>query len=205
MRTLGPEHPLTLLAKSDLAETLLKEGHLHEAEKLQRETIAAKVRVLGPENPYTLVPQSTLAGILNREGQYAEAEKIARETLEVQIRGLGPQHPDTLYTLRQLGIAMAHRHRYPEASKLFRDVIEKGSNFKGQGSPWSAWYAFACVAVAANHPDDALKYLHEAIDRGYKDADGLMADDDLMNLRQNPRFQELVAELKRPPTKVQAQ
>jgi hypothetical protein len=30
--------------------------------------------------------------------------------------------------------------------------------------------------LAANHPDDALQYLREAINRGYKDADGLMAD-----------------------------
>jgi hypothetical protein len=29
--------------------------------------------------------------------------------------------------------------------------------------------------LAANHPDDALQYLREAINRGYKDADGLMA------------------------------
>ena len=48
------------------------------------------------------------------------------------------------------------------------------------------WYAFACVAAAANRPDDALQYLREAINRGYKDADALMADDDLKNLRPNP-------------------
>jgi hypothetical protein len=28
--------------------------------------------------------------------------------------------------------------------------------------------------LAANHPDDALQYLREAINRWYKDADGLM-------------------------------
>ena len=36
-------------------------------------------------------------------------------------------------------------------------------------------------------------------------SDGLMADENLKSLRQNPRFQTLVAELRRPPTKVQAQ
>jgi hypothetical protein len=39
--------------------------------------------------------------------------------------------------------------------------------------------------LAANHPDDALQYLREAINRGYKDADGLMADPDLEKLRPN--------------------
>jgi non-specific serine/threonine protein kinase/serine/threonine-protein kinase len=61
------------------------------------------------------------------------------------------------------------------------------------------------MAVAANHTDDALQYLREAINRGYKDADGLMADDNLKNLRDNPRFQELVAELRRPATRIRAQ
>jgi hypothetical protein len=50
--------------------------------------------------------------------------------------------------------------------------------------------------LAANHPDDALQYLREAINRRYKDADGLMADPDLEKLRPNSNFQQLVAELK---------
>ena len=41
-----------------------------------------------------------------------------------------------------------------------------------------------------------LQYLREAINRGYKDADGLMADPDLEKLRPNSNFQQLVAELK---------
>lgn len=67
------------------------------------------------------------------------------------------------------------------------------------------WYSFACVAVAANHPDDALEYLREAIKHGYKDADGLTADDNLKSLRQSPQFQQLLAELKHPPAAAQTQ
>jgi hypothetical protein len=67
------------------------------------------------------------------------------------------------------------------------------------------WYSFASVAVSANRPDDALQYLREAIKRGYKDAGAMTADDNLKSLRQNPHFQELVTELKRPTTKVQTQ
>jgi hypothetical protein len=38
--------------------------------------------------------------------------------------------------------------------------------------------------------------LREAINRGYKDADGLMADPDLEKFRPNSNPQQLVAELK---------
>ena len=100
---------------------------------------------------------------------------------------------------------MAYSHRYPEASKLFRDVIEKQDDSKGQGDRFLIWYSFACVAVAANHSDDALQYLRETINRGYKDADAFMADHNLKNLRPNPKFQQLVAELKHPPAAMQPQ
>jgi eukaryotic-like serine/threonine-protein kinase len=196
LRTLGPEHPDTLLSKYNVADLLFREGHVHEAEKLQRETIAAQVRALGPENPDTLASQSNLARTLIRVGHYGEAEKIARQTFDVQFRSLGPQNPDTVSTLQQLGTAIAHKHGYSEATKLFRDAIEKESNSGGPGDHGLTWYAFACVAVAADHPDDALRYLREAINHGYKDADALVADDDLRNLRHNPRFQELITELR---------
>ena len=55
--------------------------------------------------------------------------------------------------------------------------------------------------LAANHPDDVLQYLREAINRGYKDADGL-ADPDLEKLRPNSNFQKLVANSKRMPGRV---
>jgi serine/threonine protein kinase/Tfp pilus assembly protein PilF len=203
LRTLGPEHLDTLRSESNLANLLLKEGHVQEAEKLQRGTLATMVRVLGSETPLTLMAQCNLVEVLNQEGRYVEAEELARPTFEVELRTLGPQHPSTLDALRELGIAMAHNHRYPEASTLFRDVIAKQDTSKRQGDRFSVWYSFASAAAAANHSDEALQYLREAIKRGYKNADGLTADDDLKSLRHNPHFQELVAELKRMPTTVQ--
>jgi len=205
LRVVGPENPYTLLSKANLADVLFNEGHVQEAEKLQRETLETMVRTLGPEHPGTLQAQTDLATTLIREGGYAEAENHARGAFEALIRTMGPQHPLTLNALQQLGTAMALDHRYAEASKLFHDVIAKQDNSTVQGNGFSVWYSFACVAVAANHPDDALQYLREALNRGYKDADALMADDNLKSLRDNPHFHEIVAELKRPPTKVSTQ
>jgi non-specific serine/threonine protein kinase/serine/threonine-protein kinase len=204
-RTLGPEHTRTLVAKMNLSDELFAEGRTQEAETLQREVLATQIRIHGPENVDSLIFKTYLARTLIKEGHYADAEKLARETYELQRRNPGPQHPDTLYTLQQLGRAMAYTHRYDEASKLFRDVIENGSDSTGQGNRFSVWYSFACVAAAASRPDDALQYLREAINRGYKDADGLLADDDLKSLRQNPRFQQLAATLRRPPTSIRPQ
>jgi eukaryotic-like serine/threonine-protein kinase len=202
-RTLGPEHTRTLIAKINLSDELFKEGHIHEAEKLQREALETQIRIRGPDNINSLIFKTYLARTLTKEGHYAEAEDLARATYMLQRRDSGPQHPDTLDTLRELGKAMAYSHRYAEASKLFRDVIESGNNSAGQGNRWSVWYDFACVAAAAGRPDDALQYLREAINRGYEDAGGLMADDDLKSLRPKPQFQQLVATLRLPPARLQ--
>ena len=203
LRLLGPEHSETLLAQENLVDLLVKEGHYHEAEQLQRETLATQIRILGPEDPNTLGSQSNLAAILIPEGRYAEAEKIARETLAVENRKLGPLHPDALQTMQQLATALADTHRYAEASEMFRnviDLVDKDNGDRKQGNRWTAWYDFACVAAASNHPEDALKYLNEAIQRGFKDADSLMADEDMKNLYRSARFKKLVAELRRAHT-----
>jgi non-specific serine/threonine protein kinase/serine/threonine-protein kinase len=199
-KVLGPEHPDTLLTQLNLADALLREGRVHESEKVQREALAIQVRVLGPENRDTLESQSNLAGILTREGRYAEAERTARSALDIQMRTLGPQHPDTVDSLRQLGTAMAHDHRYGEAAKLFHDAIDKTDSAGGQGTPWSVWYSFACVAAAADRSDDAVQDLREAVRRGYADSDSLMADEDLKNLHQNAHFREIVASMRKPAT-----
>ena len=205
LRTLGPEHPDTLQSQISLADLLLKEGHFQEAEKMQRETLAAGLRVLGPENPQTLWCQSNLAETLIKEGRYTEGERLASEAFAIERRTLPPIHPETLYTLQRLGLAMTYRHRCARATGLFRESIEKSGNSAAQENRFSVWYSFACVAAAANDYDDAVQYLQEAVNRGYKDADGLMADDDLKSLHPNPKFQQLVAALKHPPTKVETQ
>jgi len=205
LRLLGPENPSTLLAQEDVAELLLQQGHGHEAETMQRDTLAVQLRVLGAEHPNALLSQSHLAAILIAEQKYADAEKTARAAYEVANRVLGPQHPVTLNTLRKLGRAVAFNGRYAEAKKPFLDLIEAQKTPGGKGNRWSAWYGLACVAMAAGRPEDALQYLRAAIERGYKNSERLVSDDDLKNLRDNPEFRQLVAELRRPPETPQKQ
>jgi eukaryotic-like serine/threonine-protein kinase len=198
LRTLGPDHPSTLICELNLTRVLRSEGQLPEAEKMQRQILAAEIRAHGAEYPDTLLSQSELAKTLFVEQRYADAEKLARETFDLQLRKLGPRHRDVLDTLQRLGMAMALNHHYAQAKLLFSDVIDKARNSEGSGNRWYVWYAFACAATAANQPDDALRYLQEASNQGLKDADGLVTDDDLKSLRSNPRFQQFIMDLKRP-------
>jgi hypothetical protein len=64
------------------------------------------------------------------------------------------------------------------------------------------WYSYACAAAAAHDTNSALRYLHEAISAGYRDVDQLSLDTDLQGMRDNPNFQQLVADLKAPSASV---
>lgn len=200
-RAFGPESSLTLFSESELADLLYNMGRFREAENQGRETLKTQIRTMGPESLYALKSKDLLASILIKEGQYAEAESLARDTFEARMRSLGPAHPETLGSLRLLGIAMAFSRHYADASKLYRDVIAKQGNSSGERGRWTVWNDFASVAISAGHPDDAIQYLREAIDRGFRDADALAADDNLKSLRRNPHFRELVANLRHAPTK----
>ena len=107
--------------------------------------------------------------------------------------------------LQQLGIALALTNRYPEAKQLFHEMIDKQGTLKGQWDALPIGYYFACVAAASNHPDDALQSLREAINNGFKETDNLISEPDLKKLRPNPKFQQMIAELKNPPAKAQTQ
>jgi len=195
LKTLGPDHEETLSTQLDLADLLRHEGHVTQAERMQRKALADEIRVLGPEHPDTLGAQSGLAEVLIQETRYREAEKIARRAYEEQLRILGAAHSDTVDSLRILCRAMAHLRRYDEAVKMIRDAMDAEAASSKQGSRWEMWYALASVAAAADRAEDAIGFLHQAVDRGYSDGDGLMGEDDLKNLRNNPRFQQVVAQL----------
>jgi tetratricopeptide (TPR) repeat protein len=185
----------------NLGIELFYEGKIREAEKVQRDALATKICVTAPEGPNCPVGRTYLARTLTKEGHYAEAEKVAREGYDALLRLSGPQHPDTLEAELALARALAFSRRYAQASQLFRDTIDSSSNAAGQGHLGGEWYDFACVAAAAGRSDDAFQFLNEAIRRGYKDVDNLITDHDLENLRRDPRFQELVAELRKPPAR----
>jgi non-specific serine/threonine protein kinase/serine/threonine-protein kinase len=202
-RALGPENGDTLIMKSNLANVLFEEGRFHEAEKLHREVLAGLARTYWPEHPQTLLCQSFLARDLIGEGSYREAENLAREAFEENLRNLGPQRMYTMIALQQLGIVLALTDRYAETKRLFRDVIQRQGDIQGHWDALPVGYYFACVAAASNHPDDALQFLREAIDNGFKETVYLISEPDLKKLHPNPKFQQLVAELKRAPAKDQ--
>jgi eukaryotic-like serine/threonine-protein kinase len=120
-RVLGPHHEDTLRTARALGWNLERSGHDVEAEKLQRQTLAADRRVYGSDNIETLSVINDLTWTLQQLGQYAEAEKLAREALEAEQRLLGTKNSVTLQVMANLGSILTKEGRYTEAETIQRE------------------------------------------------------------------------------------
>ena len=121
---LGPESRETLSTRYELSWVLFQQGHLAEAENLQREVLDAQRRVLGPEDSDTLRTMAQLANTLSEEGRLAEAEKMGREVLEKRKRVLGPEASETLASRINLSNYLSYEGKLDEAEKLDRETLE---------------------------------------------------------------------------------
>jgi len=189
---LGPDHPQTLTAMRNLATSLYAIGRHAEGERLLVQTVDMERRVEGPENPRTLGSMFNLAHMFHDEGRDSDAEKLQREVLLTSRRVLGPEHPLTLDRMAGLAITLSKEGKLEEAHKLFSERLAIAARKPGQDELATAYYDQACGAALARQPEQALEYLHQAIQHGYWDAEQMLIDDDLKSLRSVPRFEEFV-------------
>jgi len=195
-RLLGGDHTDTLLTQYNLATVLKHEARLPEAEALTRSTLQTQQRVLDADDPDTLASSSLLSDVLLSEQRPQEAEPFARRAFDAQLRTLGPQHNDTLESLGFLGDALTRNGRYGDAKELYTGTIAK---IAADQSPTARegvvdlWYDLACLAVRTGHRDEAFTYLDRAVDAGYDNAPHMRSDAALKSLRNDPRFEKIVA------------
>ncbi|MEU5666524.1 tetratricopeptide repeat protein [Streptomyces longwoodensis] len=106
-RILGPEHPDTLVVRSDLLWWRAQAGDVEGASAALAELLPVFERVMGPEHPGTAAVRTYLALCWKDAGDVEGASAALAEVLPVFERMRGPEHPDTL-TLRR-GLARWRR------------------------------------------------------------------------------------------------
>jgi cellulose biosynthesis protein BcsQ len=97
----GEDHPATLTAMCNLAQTLKAQGD-PEAWRLQEQVLEASRHVLGEANPATLAAMGNLAQTLKAQGDLRGARRLQEQVLEVSRRILGEAHCDTLKAMANL-------------------------------------------------------------------------------------------------------
>ena len=197
---LGPENFNTLETSVMLAWTFRDNGEYAQAEKLLRDTLSIQTRVLGPEHPDTLGSLHLLGWTLREEGQLAESERIHRQNLKVRQRVLGPEHPDTLASMSELAGTLLQENQFSDADNVLHQILKIQERIMGPDNPDTAIsrYNLACVASRRGHKEEALSYLHAAIEHGLPPSAALRMekDSDLTSLHGDRRFEALVSRAK---------
>jgi serine/threonine protein kinase/tetratricopeptide (TPR) repeat protein len=162
----GPENREILSTRNDLSWILFQQGHLAEAEGLQRDTLDIQRRVLGPEDSDTLGTMAQLANTLSEDGRLAEAEKLGRDVLEKRKRLLGAEAFLTLVVMENLSIYLAHEGKLAEAEKLAREALDIQLRVFGQENLQTI---ISMVNLADDErnlgrDEEAKKLFHEALD-----------------------------------------
>ncbi|MCX4098566.1 tetratricopeptide repeat protein [Nocardia sp. alder85J] len=96
IRSRGPDHPETLLARETPILWRLQAGDMAGAAVALAELIPDQVRVFGPDHPRTLRARHLLAKCLGETGDVDAARTAFAALVDDRARILGPDHPDTL-------------------------------------------------------------------------------------------------------------
>jgi Tetratricopeptide repeat len=94
----GAAHPSTLIARVNMASTMLQAGDINESIAEFRRILVDITVALGPNHPSTLDTRFNLATALARGGDEAAALEMFRALLDDQVRMLGPDDPKTQNT-----------------------------------------------------------------------------------------------------------
>jgi tetratricopeptide (TPR) repeat protein len=134
-QTLGCDHPNTLTAMNNLAETRRTLGDLDGARELHEQTLAASRRVLGDDHPNTLISIHNLAGIRFEFGDLDGARELLEQALAANRRVLGGDHPDTLDLMNALAVTRSEFGDLDGARELHEQTLADRQRVLGRDHP----------------------------------------------------------------------
>lgn len=193
-------------ARYTLAMVYRQEGKYAEARELLRQLVQ-----LDPQNATLLL---ALGDTYFEAKQYPEAESTY-----LWARRVAPYHPDVAFSLgnlyaetaryaeameslerallmnpesvdirNNLGNLYIRQQRLEAAIGMFQGILDKQPDYA------AAYYNLACAYALSNAPDQALRHLQRALELDTSLKKTARSDQDLQNLRQDRRFEELLRE-----------
>jgi non-specific serine/threonine protein kinase/serine/threonine-protein kinase len=164
--TLGPNHPDTLGALSNLSGMFLTEQNYAEAERYGREALDGYRRVLGIDHPRTFTEMQNFAGVLQMSNKLSEAETLYREALNAHRRKLGSAHPNTVIILGNLGQVLYHEGKYSDAEQYLKEALDRRQADLGGDHPDTLWtlHAIGRLRLKQKRFAEAESYFRQALE-----------------------------------------
>lgn len=108
LRHRGPDSPMTVDAKSEVAQKLERLGRLDDALALREEVVTQRRSTLGTDDPHTLTAEAAQGFDLDRLGRHAEALPLFAHIVAARTTALGRGHASTCTALEWLGCTQRH-------------------------------------------------------------------------------------------------
>jgi tetratricopeptide (TPR) repeat protein len=121
---MGPEHPATLIAKGNLADSYYRQGRLAEAMKLRKEVLAAQRRVLGNQHPNTLYTMVALAEIERDQQSLKEAASHLEEAVKGCRSALDRNHETVDAALAILADVYIRQREFEKVGPVLTEARE---------------------------------------------------------------------------------
>jgi tetratricopeptide (TPR) repeat protein len=155
---------------------------------------------LDHRNPVVLNNMGTVYDSLK---DYKQAERMYRRALK--------DSPNSPLILKNLGTNLLAQHKYSKGWDAYRKAIAldpqifadvngpQAENPASDQQRGAMNYYMALGCARAGYTDCAIRYLRMALDEGFTTAKKLSTGSDFASLRNNPAFQQLLAEQKKKP------
>ena len=124
-RTLGKDHPDTLIWVGRIGGLLWNQGLRAEAEPYLREAVDGRRRVLGDAHHHTLGSMMSLGRLLRQLGRSDEAAPYVLQAVKGSRRVRGDDHPRTLEWMAWAGAILRDLDRLDEAERIGREAAER--------------------------------------------------------------------------------
>jgi tetratricopeptide (TPR) repeat protein len=157
-RLFGPEHPETLVARSNLANSYWSAGRTAEAIVIEKSVASDRERLLGPEHPDTLTSWANLGTSYSSAGRIAEAIDLLEKVAADSRRLLGREHPSTLIAQANLATTYRFAGRTAEAIALLEQVVADRDRLLGTEHPLAltTWANLATSLRSAGRTAEAI-------------------------------------------------
>ncbi|KAK5045297.1 hypothetical protein LTR84_009403 [Exophiala bonariae] len=167
VKVYGKDHPSTISATNNLANTLRKQGQLEDAAKMMRDVLERTRRISGEEHPYTILAINNLAVILEEQGYLDEAAQMKKEALKKVRRIRGEEHPSTITAMNNLALTLQNQGYLDDAVEIMREALGKRRRILGEDHPHtiSAMNNLASILGYQGHLDEPEKLMREVLEK----------------------------------------
>ncbi|MBL9130087.1 MAG: serine/threonine protein kinase, partial [Verrucomicrobiaceae bacterium] len=157
-RVLGPEHPDTGDALSELGWSLMKTGRAKEA--LEPSERAVKIWERDPTDTRLKEAPKTLACVFMHLKRGADSEAMYRRELAALQKQHGPEHPDIVLCLDNFGMQLVNNGTLDEAETVRTESVRQGHKFFGDRNPNEDHALARLATIAARRGDEELQLKH---------------------------------------------